>query len=62
MWKRLSELYDNPVIFDDDEPFDLRQGRLGDCWLIARISALGEYPVYLKEETALKGSLQTTRF
>ena len=50
IWKRLSEIYDNPVIFDDYEPFDLCQGGLGNCWLISKISALGEYPAYLKEE------------
>jgi len=49
-WKRLSEIYENPVIFNDDEPFDLSQGGLGDCWLIASIAALGDYPAYIKEE------------
>jgi len=38
------------VIFNDDEPFDLSQGGLGDCWLIASIAALGDYPAYIKEE------------
>ena len=47
------------MIFDDDEPFDLRQGGLGNCWFVSTIAALGEFPAYLKEETALKGSLQT---
>jgi len=50
IWKRLSEIYDNPVIFDDDEPFDLRQGGLGNCWFVSTIAALGEFPAYLKEE------------
>ena len=38
------------MIFNDDEPFDLSQGGLGDCWLIASIAALGDYPAYIKEE------------
>ena len=45
VWKRPSELTKTPILFRNNMPnwADVGQGHLGDCWLIAAISAIGEY-------------------
>ena len=47
-WKRASEIYTDPVIFDDINPHDINQGQLGDCYLLAVLSALAEFPERIK--------------
>lgn len=48
-WIRASKLSDEGVIlFDSIDPNDVKQGILGDCWLMAAISALAEFPDQLK--------------
>ncbi|CAJ1327559.1 unnamed protein product [Effrenium voratum] len=54
-WLRALALHPHPVLFADVEPADACQGRVGNCWLIAAISALAEFPAYLK------GSVFVTR-
>ena len=53
VWKRLSDKAYWPLrpckLFDDEAPFDLKQGALGNCGLMSRIAALGEFNVYLKQ-------------
>ncbi len=40
-WKRASELSDAPVLFDGGSSrFDINQGELGDCWLLAALANL----------------------
>ena len=43
-WKRASEIYENPVVFDDITPGDIKQGMLGDCYFLAVLSAMAEFP------------------
>eukprot|EP00913_Durusdinium_trenchii_P003633 g3361.t1 len=49
-WLRALALHPNPVLFADVEPADACQGRVGNCWLIAALSALAEYPSYFKKQ------------
>ena len=38
-WKRPSEIVDDPQFFvDGADRFDVKQGELGDCWLVAAIA------------------------
>ena len=40
-WKRASEICDNPSLFEDGASrFDINQGELGDCWLLAALANL----------------------
>ena len=40
-WKRASELSDDPKLFvDGASRFDIKQGELGDCWLLAAMANL----------------------
>jgi len=40
-WKRASEVVENPRIFvDGPSRFDIQQGELGDCWLLAAMANL----------------------
>jgi len=44
-WVRAGEAYPNASsLFEGIEPTDVCQGGLGDCWLLAAISALAEFP------------------
>lgn len=48
-WIRASQLSDSGVVlFDKIEPNDVAQGKIGNCWLMASISALAEFPDYIK--------------
>jgi len=43
IWRRVSEIYPDPQIFDETiEPNDIKQGALGDCYLLAVLSSLAE--------------------
>jgi len=37
-------------LFNRIEPDDILQGALGDCWLLAAIAAIAEFPQYIEEE------------
>eukprot|EP00434_Breviolum_minutum_P028224 symbB.v1.2.024968.t2/scaffold2399.1/size80101/4 len=53
VWRRLSDKSYWPLrpckLFDDQAPCDLKQGSLGNCWLVSQIAALGEFDAWLKE-------------
>lgn len=38
--KRVHEIFDKPTFMRDVNPGDVKQGNLGDCWLMASLSAL----------------------
>lgn len=51
VWVRASELDPSirSVLFDKKiNPGDLMQGRLGDCWLVAALANLAEYPAAIR--------------
>lgn len=49
-WKRASEIYANPCIFKDGiDPNDVNQGALGDCYFLAALSSLAEFPKRVKK-------------
>ena len=39
-----------PKLFDAIEPVDVCQGALGDCWLLAAVAAVAEFPNFIKSE------------
>jgi hypothetical protein len=38
--KRIHEIYENPTFMKEINAADVKQGSLGDCWIIATLSAL----------------------
>lgn len=49
-WKRASEIYKAPKIFDEKiSPDDINQGGLGNCYYLCTLSAMAEVPERIKE-------------
>lgn len=52
IWRRPQEFLApgaSPVIFDGEiEPNDIKQGQLGDCWLLCAFAAVAEFPELVK--------------
>jgi hypothetical protein len=47
--KRVHEIFDKPTFLKDKvSPSDVKQGSLGDCWLMASLTALGNMEVGIK--------------
>lgn len=38
-----------PMLYSKIEPSDIMQGALGDCWLLAALAALAEFPGYIQD-------------
>eukprot|EP00435_Cladocopium_sp_Y103_P044397 s2270_g12.t1 len=47
-WLRARALHSHPALFADVEPADACQGTVGNCWLVAAMAALAEFPSYIK--------------
>lgn len=47
-WVRAQDLTDAPALFSAVEPADACQGALGDCWLIAALAGVAEFPNYIR--------------
>lgn len=49
-WKRPEDVYgrNNYVIYDSPGPNDITQGDCGDCYFLASLSALAEFPDRIK--------------
>jgi hypothetical protein len=50
-WKRPQDVYGegNYVIYDNPGPADVKQGRCGDCYFLASLSAIAETPDRIKK-------------
>ena len=47
--KRVHEIFDNPTFLKDKvSPSDVKQGSLGDCWLMASLTALANMDIGIK--------------
>lgn len=46
-----------PTLFNCVEPDDILQGALGDCWLLASIATIAEFPQYVQEHIFVTKSL-----
>lgn len=59
VWRRAPALTVNePTLFGENtEPADICQGRVGDCWLIAAIAAVAEFPHYLEDQVFARKEL-----
>jgi len=44
-WKRVSDICPGGKLFNNIHPNDIMQGELGNCWLLAGLAALAEFPV-----------------
>ena len=54
VWRRFSEFFEEPEVFIADEgvdisPNDIKQGKLGDCWLMCALGAIAEFPAVVKQ-------------
>lgn len=51
VWRRADEIFedDYDVFYQDIEPNDIRQGQLGDCYLLSSLSSLAERPFVVKK-------------
>ncbi len=52
VWKRPQEVYGgdrNFVLYDTPGATDVKQGRIGDCYFLASISAIAEHPDRIKK-------------
>lgn len=47
-WAPIQELFPERPLLGKIDPNDLRQGDVGDCWLLAAIQTLAEYPDSIK--------------
>ena len=49
-WKRISEIYKNPVLFQDNIDLeDISQGKIGICYLLTTFASLTFYPKLLEQ-------------
>ncbi|XP_038607652.1 calpain-13 [Tachyglossus aculeatus] len=50
-WKRPWELSRSPAhfILEGTSRFDIQQGKLGDCWVLAALGSLTQHPKFLKD-------------
>lgn len=61
-WKRPGELTNDPQLFvGGASRLDINQGRLGDCWLLAAMSSLCQYPALLHRVVPQSGQGFTAR-
>eukprot|EP00438_Fugacium_kawagutii_P017294 Skav213691 [mRNA] locus=scaffold491:581753:585257:- [translate_table: standard] len=48
-WVRAKDLTTPPALFSTVEPADACQGALGDCWLIAALAGVAEFPNFIRD-------------
>lgn len=46
----LQPMFSKMVLFHDIEPNDIMQGCIGDCWLMAALSSIAEFPKHFKKK------------
>lgn len=51
VWRRAEEIFgsDYDIFYQEIEPNDIRQGQLGDCYLLSSLSSLAERPFVVKK-------------
>lgn len=56
-WRRPPSFMEGPfdVFVDMVEPNDIRQGNLGDCWLMCALSSLAEFPILVERLFPARG-------
>lgn len=42
--KRVHEIFEKPTFMENVLPSDMKQGSLGDCWLVASLTGLANVP------------------
>eukprot|EP00931_Biecheleriopsis_adriatica_P051101 TRINITY_DN29611_c0_g1_i1.p1 TRINITY_DN29611_c0_g1~~TRINITY_DN29611_c0_g1_i1.p1 ORF type:complete len:628 (+),score=124.45 TRINITY_DN29611_c0_g1_i1:44-1927(+) len=55
-WRRVGELHKKAKLFDIIQADNIRQGELGDCWLLAAVAVMADFPGHIMnlfDETAL---------
>ena len=58
-WKRPKELMDNPRFIEaDGNRLDVRQGALGDCWMLASLSGLCQHKGLFEQVVVREQSFQ----
>ncbi|KAL3311302.1 hypothetical protein Ciccas_010117, partial [Cichlidogyrus casuarinus] len=62
-WKRPKEMYANAdYVQDNIDRFDIQQGQLGNCWLMAVISSITNYPKLLDHIMSTDQSMKSKKY
>jgi hypothetical protein len=61
--KRVGDIFDDSKFYvNSPTPNNVRQGRIGDCWLVAALGALGNEPSLIEKVSKKLGSMYLCSF